>query len=241
MARLPTLVEALSREDGRGKATIAHVARRLRDTGHIISSKRGVGGATMTMKDAATLLMGCYADISPHGAPEAVELATKLQPLPPTDLDKDKLTELPTELTFLRKRMSFFDTVTAMLENAPALERWQNQHSDSWELPSQLKGLSAAAYSMLHGPWKFRTAGAPNLPAGSRPIRVLCYAPGYAAEIHVGLQWEQLEGKESPFHAQFIAPDSLRSSLPQARASASITLEFGLPVLLALHRAVLGA
>lgn len=241
MARLPTLVEALSREDGRGKATLAHVARRLRDTGHIISSKRGVGGATMTMKDAATLLMGCYADTSPHGAPEAVERAKALQPLPSTAFDKDKLAELPTDLGFLKKRMSFFDTVTSMIEHAPALEAWRDRHKSAWALPDQLKGLQAAEWSMLQGAWKFRAAGAANLPAGSQPIRIVCYAPGFAAEIHVGLQWAQLEGEASPFHAHFIAPESLRAGLPQARASASISLEFGLPVLLALHRAVLNA
>lgn len=239
MARLPTLVEALSREDGRGRATIAHVARRLRDTGHIISSKRGVGGALMTMRDASTLLMGCYADLSPHGAPEAVERAQALQPLPYTAFDKDKLAELPAELAFLKRRMSFFDSVTALMENAPALEVWFNNNKRAWALPDQLKGLEAAEWSMLQGPWKFRAAGAVNLPADSRPIRIICYAPGFAAEIHVGLQWAQLEGESSPYHNHFIVPDRLRESLPQARSSTSVTLEFGLPTLLALHRAVL--
>ena len=53
MARLPALIEAIARHDRRGQATIAHIARQVRDEGLIRSSKRGVGAAIMTVKDAA--------------------------------------------------------------------------------------------------------------------------------------------------------------------------------------------
>lgn len=238
MARLPTLVDAIAQHDGRGRATIAHVARRLRDTQHIVSAKRGVGGTVMTMRDATTLLMGAYGDISPHGAPEAVERIKTLQPIPPTDFDRAVRDELPPELSFLKKRMSFFSTVESLLVNAPALYSWCEKHKRAWAVPPELKGLEAAEWSMLQGAWKFRAAGAPGLPTTAQPVRVVCYAPGFAAEVHIGLQWAQMEVDDSPFHGQYIAPPALRETLPQVHASTSITLEFGLPLLLSLHRAV---
>lgn len=239
MARLPTLVDAISQHDGRDKATIAHVSRRLRDSHHIVSSKRGVGGAVMTMKDAATLLMGAYGDIGPHAAPDAVDRMKTLQPLPATEFDEAKREELPDELAFLGKRMSFAETIEQLLIHAPALDLWSQRHKGAWAVPEELKGLQAAEWSMLQGAWKFRRAGVPNLPATSRPIRVVCYAPGFAAEIHIGLQWAQLDGADSPFHGYYLAPSAARADVPSLGAAGSITLEFGLPTILALHRAVI--
>ena len=240
MARLPTLVDAIAQHDGRGRATIAHVARRLRDTSHIISSKRGAGGATMTIKDAATLLIGAYADVSPHNAPESVERAMTLQPLPDDQFDKDKRAELPSELAFLRKRTSFFETLELLIENASAVERWQRRVLTSPLFSSSPTSESEAQFSILQGARKFYRAGAANLPANAQPVRVACYAPGFAAEIHIGFEWAQLE-LSSPFHSYYIAPLSVRERVPQSRSASTIVLEFGLPLLLSVSRAVADA
>lgn len=237
MARLPTLVDAIAQHDGRGRATIAHVARRLRDTGRIISSKRGAGGAVMTVRDAATLLVGAYADVSPHNAPDAVERAMTLQPLPDDQFDKDKRAELPDELAFLRRRASFLETVERLVKNAESIERWRSRTLAAVPFDAVPLNESEAQFSVLHGARKFRKAGAPNLPANSQPVRVVCYAPGYAAEVHIGFEWAQLESS-SPFHGYYIAPFSVRELVPQSRSPSTITLEFGLPLLLSVSRAV---
>lgn len=61
MARLPALVDTISRIDGRPRGAIDNVARVVREAGLIQTTKRGLGAAPMTAVDAAWLLIGLYA------------------------------------------------------------------------------------------------------------------------------------------------------------------------------------
>lgn len=57
VVKLPGLVSALAMVDGRPEAAIGHVARQLREGGHIPGGKRGHGGPTMGFGEAAKLLV----------------------------------------------------------------------------------------------------------------------------------------------------------------------------------------
>jgi hypothetical protein len=79
MARLPALVAALAEEDDRDAGTLNLVARTVREAGHMATTKRGVGAAGMTVRDAANLLIGAYGAESPKEAPAAVAMFRTLR------------------------------------------------------------------------------------------------------------------------------------------------------------------
>ena len=244
MARLPALVDALVPHDPRSKATLAHIARQVRDEDLIDSRKRGAGAAVMTFADAATLLMGAYGSATPQGAAEAVNNLRVLQPAPWDKTDRTRHEEMPERLGFLRKRMSFADALEALITNAPALAIWETEYLRSFPLADD-KEMSAAEYSMQRTMWKFQNSRVfATLPL-ARVVRVVCYAPGLAAEVHLGLIWRQLE-EDNSFHefyapAQAWKPSLAGSSSEDGRRETALTImEFALPTLLALHHAVAG-
>jgi hypothetical protein len=57
MARLPSLVAALAKTDGRDIKNLGWIARVAREAGLITTTKRGAGAADMTARDAANLLI----------------------------------------------------------------------------------------------------------------------------------------------------------------------------------------
>ncbi|RTL86893.1 MAG: hypothetical protein EKK29_08055 [Hyphomicrobiales bacterium] len=73
MAKLPALVTALSECDGRERKTIDHIARLIREAGHISTTKRGSGASEMTARDAANLFIGANGCDSPNEAPLAID------------------------------------------------------------------------------------------------------------------------------------------------------------------------
>jgi hypothetical protein len=73
MAKLPTLIAKLAPLDGRSMETVAHVARVIRERGLMTTTKRGVGAAEMTVRDAANLLIALNGAQVPKDAPDAVE------------------------------------------------------------------------------------------------------------------------------------------------------------------------
>lgn len=245
MARLPALVDAIAQHDRRGHATIAHISRQVRDVDLIESKKRGAGASVMTFSDATTLLLGAYGNLTPQGAVEAVENMRSLQPSPWDKIDRMKREDLPEELAFLRKRLSFADTVEAMLANAPALAAWQRRYMSEWLGVTQ--GLTEAEFSMERAAAKLRAANTYAVLSPARVIRVVCYAPGLAAEVHLGRLWMQLE-EDDAFHEYYAPPTAWATKRALSdetleidpREGALATMEFGLPTLLALHRAVVG-
>ncbi|MCA1545021.1 hypothetical protein I6F18_34610 [Bradyrhizobium sp. NBAIM32] len=78
MARLPVLISRIAPFDGRSPDAIAHVARLVRESGYIATTKRGSGAAEMTTRDAANLLIALHGSDSPKRAPEAVERFRRL-------------------------------------------------------------------------------------------------------------------------------------------------------------------
>ncbi|HEX4196219.1 MAG TPA: hypothetical protein VHZ26_02130 [Caulobacteraceae bacterium] len=80
MARLPALIDDLAKHDPRGRATVEHVARVVREAGLIQTTKRGRGAADMTVSDAAALLIGLCCTEVPKDAPDAVREFKEMEP-----------------------------------------------------------------------------------------------------------------------------------------------------------------
>ena len=87
-------------------------------------------------------------------------------------------------------------------------------------------------------------------PGYARALRVVSYVPGLAAEIHLGRVWKRLEEVEA-FHEHYAPagaweidaaggdpPASDGDSPTRPQSDCLITIEVGLPTLLALHDAV---
>ena len=239
MARLPALIEAIARHDRRGQATIAHIARQVRDEGLIRSSKRGVGAAIMTVKDAATLLLATCGDSSPQGTVAAVHNLRSLVPHP-DDSNRDMQREdMPAWMDFLREKVGFADAVERLIANAPAIAEWHEAYMTDWEQPTG--GVSEAEFSMQWMVVKSAAAGGSFRPGYARALRVVSYVPGLAAEIHLGRPWKRLEEVEA-FHEHYAPAEAWsgpsKAEDAPAQTDCLITIEVGLPTLLALHAAV---
>lgn len=245
MARLPALVDAIAQHDRRGRATIAHISRQVRDVDLIDSRKRGAGASVMTFTDATTLLLAAYGNLTPQGAVEAVQNLRSLQPSPWDKVDRMKREDLPEDLGFLRKRQGFAEALEAMIINAPRLFEWQKRYMAAWQ--ARDGALTEADFSMERASAKLRRADIFAALSTTRAIRVVCYAPGLAAEIHLGRPWAQLEENDA-FH-EYYAPatawaarrgGALEADSIDPREEALATMEFGLPTLMALHKVVVG-
>lgn len=114
MARLPALVNALAAEDNRDEATLALIARLIREAGHITTSKRGRGSAAMTVRDAANLLIGANAADSPKDAADAVPLyrALRAYAINPSGSDRHRF------LARLNAARSLGDAIEILIEEA---------------------------------------------------------------------------------------------------------------------------
>ena len=244
MARLPTLIDALARYDRRGRPTIAHIARQVRDAGLIVSSKRGVGAAVMTERDAATLLLAVCGDSSPQGAVAAVHNLRSLVPDPNDTLRDTQREDMPEWMEFLREKISFADAVERLIANAPLIAQWHETYMEEWEEEAQ--GVSEAEFSMQWMVVKSNAAGGAFRPGYARALRIVSYVPGLAAEIHLGRPWKRLEGIEA-FHEHYapadawvgaVSDDGARRSNSSGETDCLITIEIGLPTLTALHAAV---
>lgn len=123
MARLPALIDALTRCDDRPRGTIDHIARTMREAGLIQTTKRGRGAAEMTPLDAAALVLGLYglAEASPDAIAK-VQILAALKPQGETFRRRSKSgrpATLPAELRPLAKATTLLDAVAAMIELAP--------------------------------------------------------------------------------------------------------------------------
>lgn len=238
MARLPALVDAIAAHDPRERPTLAHIARQVRNAGLIESTKRGAGAARMTFRDAATLVIGAYGDTNPAGAVGAVERMRAFTPEAPDMLAANKAEDLPEHLIWLRDAGGFADTLEKMIERAPELQSWAKQYVDFW---SGASGLTEADYSMRRAANRLRLPAIGFTPAFARAVRVVFHQPALAAEIHLGWVWRELE-EDDAFHQYYAHPDVWTADRPagDVREDNLITMEVGLPSLLALHYAVAG-
>lgn len=239
MARLPALVDAIAAHDPRGHATIAHIARRVRDAGLIVSNAPGAGGAAMTYKDAATLLMAACGDTSPLGAVAAAERMRAFVPVPSDDLATMQREDLVEHFDWLRQRTGFADTLEQMIARAPELAEWEARYLEVWAADDSPP--SGAVFSMERSVARFKDVNQAFRPGLARAVRVVCYVPGHAAEIHFGHMWRDLEEDDS-FHEYYAAPSSTGSAAKtqpvEPEPDGLITVEVGVATLLALHSAV---
>ncbi|AWN43433.1 hypothetical protein [Methylobacterium durans] len=80
--KLPGLVKLLAEGDERGEAAIAHIARIIREAGHLPTTKRGRGASDMGVLEAANLLIAANATDVPAKVSEAVETFRNLRQIP---------------------------------------------------------------------------------------------------------------------------------------------------------------
>ena len=236
MARLPALVDALAEVDLRGHATLHHIARLVRDAGEITSTKRGAGGAKMEYRDAATLLMAACGDINPLGALAAAKRLQMLEPIPADAMRTMQREDLPAHFEWLREPTNFATTLTRLIENAPPVAAWEAAYF-SEGLAVVAEGASEAQFSVTRAIRRFAQSG--FRPGLSKPVRVIFYAPGVAAEIHLGWVWDDLSETDA-FH-EYYAPSNPSEHLEAGRAQTPdvmFPVEIGVRTLLALHHAV---
>ena len=115
MARLPQLVSALTRVDGRKMGTIEHGSRMLREAGLLVSGKRGVGAPEMGFTDAANLLIAVNATDNLSDGPTATELILAL--VPTGGVKEDQLFPLPD----IERQPTFGDALSWVIAGVPYL------------------------------------------------------------------------------------------------------------------------
>ncbi|MFN3668137.1 MAG: hypothetical protein ACK4VY_02420 [Brevundimonas sp.] len=234
MARLPALIDAIAEHDGRGRPTIFHIARRVRDAGLIASKTRGAGAAAMTYRDAAILLMAVNGDINPLGSVAAAQALTELQPAPPDKMWFMQREDLPDHFDWLREPLGFAETLERLIEHAPDVAAWEAAYFDPG---SDLEtGQTETEFSIRRSINRLAGVGGGLRPSLSRPVRVVFYVPGHAAEVHLGWVWDDLVESDA-FHEYYVPPPT--ADLKRfPHYDTLIPIEVGTPMLLALHNAV---
>lgn len=233
MARLPALVEAISQNDQRDEKLISHIARLTRDEGLIVSKGKGTAAAAMTFCDAATLLMAVGSARVAMDAPDGVRNLRSLRDLAPRDIDEldDQQSRFAQkELAFFSEPLHFAALLERMIENAPALATWEAEYLA--RTMAKKDGFTEEEFSVRRLIGLIDRQGDPIVPGFARPVRVLTYAPGVAAEVHLGWPWSAFGDREA-IHRYFL-PEPGGERLPDLL----ITFEIGTPTLLALHKAV---
>ena len=107
--------------------TLAHVARMIREQGLMTTTKRGVGAAEMTVRDATNLLIALNGAQVPKDAPEAVEHYRSFA--------RTRLSEprpgFPEVMYEAFNASTFGDALEKLIEVVPLLvEVVRNQHND---------------------------------------------------------------------------------------------------------------
>ena len=232
MGKLSDLADAIAGSNETERARARHVARLVRETGLILSPKSGSGASPMTFRDAAVLLMATHGDVTPAGAVLAARNLLTLQPRRWNSADEDvRRSERSQRLAFLRPDLSFADTLTTMIENAPVLEVWAQEYKArraAAEPPS-----SAEAVSMERLLEQLDPATEPVWPGYAREIRVIFCTPGFTAEVQLGRQWEWVDDPDV-LHEHFTALHSSGGEPDDTITSR----EVGLATLLRLNKAV---
>ena len=231
MARLPALVEAISKHDLRGAQLIGHIARLVRDEELIVSRGRGTAAAAMTFADAATLLMAVGSSRIAMDAPQGVRnlRGLRLRPID-DDLDQEQGRFGDPRLSFFSQQLPFATLLERMIENAPALKAWEADYLARTDAKGS--GLEEAEYGMRRLLDAVDRARDPVVPGFARAVRIVTYAPGCAAEVHLGWPWSTFSDREA-VHRLFL-PDVEVEPVPDVL----IAFEIGTPTLLALFDAV---
>lgn len=131
MARLPALVDAVAAADGRPRGAVDHVARAVREAGHIQTTKRGRGAAEMTALDAAALLIALYGSRDPASAVEALEAFAAL----PHERDPDReWAQVPDWLVPVQRSRTCLQALGAVIEATPRFTPFDGEMTDGVRL-----------------------------------------------------------------------------------------------------------
>jgi len=157
MAKLPALVSALATGDGRDHATIDYFARTLREAGLLPTTKRGVGSAEMTPREAASLLIGVNVSETPRKASVLVPLYRRLVGVNygPDLSGRDDL------LGKLDQAENFGDALEILIEGAPEMLLLQKGFmDDAWaNMPQPYRETLADDHCRLvvsfYGPYPY--------------------------------------------------------------------------------------
>lgn len=234
MARLPALIDAIAAHDGRGRPTIFHIARRVRDAGLIASKTRGAGAAAMTYRDAAILLMAVNGDINPLGSVAAAKALADLRPATPDQTWFMQREDLPEHFGWLREPLGFAETLERLIEHAPELAAWEAEYLHA--RGDLGEGQTDAEFSIKRSISRLADVPGGFRPGLSRPVRVIFYVPGHAAEVHLGWVWEDIVESDA-FHEYYVPASSTDGPMAPLHDTL-IPIEVGAPMLLALHDAV---
>jgi hypothetical protein len=126
MARLPALIDTLAARDTRGRPTVEHIARVVREAGFIQTTGRGRGAAEMTESDAASLIIGLNASESPGEAGDRVEIFRKLTPVVPHNM------EAPPELKRVVAASNFGAAMEALILSANEIDNLKASSQESF-------------------------------------------------------------------------------------------------------------
>lgn len=214
MARLPALIDTLSTHDARGRPTIEHIARLVREAGFIQTTKRGRGAAEMTEADAAALLIGLNAIEMPTDAARQVSIFRDLTIQKATPIASGPV---PAELEPLVQARTFREALETLITAVPFLE--------------QLRRKSTAALLQTLG------ASLVDLDISANEgfaLAVSFYLPGPSARILV--RWTDTRNGSNGFQQQFGPKEMKKQKWSQDRSDRSVVVTFGINTLMDVHK-----
>ena len=131
--KLPGLVAAVTKVDGRPEATINHIARQVREAGFIPGGKRGHGGPDMGYMEAAHLLVALHSCAVSSGPVESIPFYGRSKFNPHTSWSE--MARLPF-FTRVENAANGIEAVAAFLEGAPELAtHYIEDLSRTWDQP----------------------------------------------------------------------------------------------------------
>ncbi|MCC7046733.1 MAG: hypothetical protein IT562_08490 [Alphaproteobacteria bacterium] len=215
MSKLPALVSALSDCDERGRSTIEHIARVVREAGFIPTTKRGAGAAEMTIREAANLLIAANASETPKEAAMVITPYRALTPLHHRSSD-DALPILSEILT----AQNFGVALERLIELAPTFLGALSAHIDEAFKDDSEDGRAILKDLMLK---RGHHAG----------IGVVFHRPTLVASIRL---W--LTNMRAEWHFNVDASLLMRGHYPDTRRDRETSVKVGLKTLLKLWAAV---
>jgi len=215
MARLPALIDAFAACDPRGRATVVHVARVIREAGLIQTTKRGRGAAEMTEHDAVALLMGLNCSENIQDAPKAVLMFSELAPV-----QAAKGGSVPPVLLPVVKAPTLYSALEALLIAAPQIDAMlANSEELHRKTPKAIRG-NVAEFG-----YEFWSRATFHLPDPTASIAVT-WMENLAGPIRRDL------------HVSYRAPQSRRPVRRSREFDRDVTISVGLSTFLRLHAAL---
>lgn len=116
MAKLPALVRALQKVDGREIKSIEHIARVTRENGYIPTGKRGSGASDMDSTAAANLLIALNSAENPKDVPLSIDRVRSYEVFAP-----DPVEGRPEVLRHVAEAANFGVALAELIDGVPEL------------------------------------------------------------------------------------------------------------------------